>query len=275
MPDSSAIGNALVAKLGADAVLLALCPNGVYEGLAPPGATRFVIVSQILSTDEAEFGRRGFEEHLFLVEARALSSVGDVRAAAVRLDELLEDGTLTVPGYEPVRLHREEFVRGTERDDIDPTIVWKRRGGQYSAHAVAKGPTLVGIYGGAGLANTSSGVSFSLWYDRPLQVLGSPTAPITVTVQSSNHALIPDLTLPLDRVNSPLDAAFTYDGDVTPGRAQLIFTNEPLNFTGCTGVTLTLSEASPRIGWELIRDLDGVPIEHALGAFTKVGTVGS
>src|SRR5262245_59398209 len=44
MADSSDIDNALVAKLGADATLLANMTNGVYLDEGPPGATRLVIV---------------------------------------------------------------------------------------------------------------------------------------------------------------------------------------------------------------------------------------
>jgi len=132
-PDSSAIANALIAKLGADATLLAIVPNGVYEDLAPPGAQRFVIVSQIIATDTAVFHEhRMIEDALYLVEARVLTgSGGDAKAAAARIDVLLEDGTLDVPGYQLRSMYREEFVRGTEVDEIDPSIIWKRRGGRY------------------------------------------------------------------------------------------------------------------------------------------------
>jgi hypothetical protein len=133
MSDSSAIVNGVIAKLGADTALLALVPNGVYEDMGPPAATRFVIVSQILATDTPVFSQgRVIEEALLLVEARVLkASGGDVAAAAARIDALLEDGTLTVAGYQLAALYREEFVRGTEVDEVDPTIVWRRRGGRY------------------------------------------------------------------------------------------------------------------------------------------------
>lgn len=132
-PDSSAILNAVIAKLGADATLLGLLPNGIYEDLGPPAAQRFAIVSQILATDTAVLHQgRVREEALLLIEARVLASTGgDVRAAAVRIDELLEDQPLTVPGFQVAACYREEFVRGTEVDDVDPSIVWKRRGGRY------------------------------------------------------------------------------------------------------------------------------------------------
>lgn len=132
MPDSSLIDNALIAKLGADATLLGYCPNGVYWDEAPPGATRFVIVSFITEIDEAQFGGRAYEDALYLVKAVMLSTAGgNIQAAAARIDALLEDGTLTVSGYSHMVMHRESRIRITEVDDEDPSIRWFHRGGQY------------------------------------------------------------------------------------------------------------------------------------------------
>jgi len=132
MPDSSAIDNALIAKLGADATLLAICTNGVYWDEAPPGMTKFVIVSMVDELDEAQFGGRAYEDGLYLVKAVALSTAGaNIQAAAARIDALLEDSTLTVSGYSHMVMHRESRVRLTEVDDIDPSIRWLHRGGMY------------------------------------------------------------------------------------------------------------------------------------------------
>jgi hypothetical protein len=133
MADSSDIDNALVAKLGADATLLALVPNGVYIDEAPAGATRFVIVSLVDEADVGRFGGRAIEDALYQVEARMLSTVAgaNVKAAAARIDALLEQGTLTVSGYSLMALFRESRIRLTEVDAADPTIRWYRRGGNY------------------------------------------------------------------------------------------------------------------------------------------------
>lgn len=133
MPDSSDIDNALVAKLGADATLLALVPNGIYVDEAPAGSTRFVIVSLVDEHDEQQFGGRAYEDALFLVEARMLSTVAgaNIKAAAARIDALLDHGTLTVAGYSLMTLHRESRIRLTEPDDADSSIRWYRRGGEY------------------------------------------------------------------------------------------------------------------------------------------------
>lgn len=132
MPDSSAIDNALMAKLGADAALLAICINGVYWEEAPPKSTRFVIVSMIDEVDEPQFGGRAYEDALYLVKAVTLSTEGaNIQAAADRINTLLEDQTLTVSGYTHMVMHREGRVRITEVDELDPSIRWYHRGGQY------------------------------------------------------------------------------------------------------------------------------------------------
>jgi hypothetical protein len=132
MADSSDIDNALVTKLAADATLLALCPNGVYVDEAPPGSTRFVIVSLVDENDEGIFGARAVEDALYQVEAQMLSTAGgNIKSAAARIDALLEQGTLTVAGYSVMALFRESRIRLTEVDAVDNSIRWLRRGGNY------------------------------------------------------------------------------------------------------------------------------------------------
>jgi hypothetical protein len=131
--DTSDIAAALMAKLGSDTQLLALCPNGVYWDEAPPGCTRFVIVALLAAVDVGVFGKRAIEEGVYLVEARMLSTVAGAnpKAAAARIDALLEDQPLTVAGYSWMTMHREEPTRMTEVDALDPSIRWFRRGGRY------------------------------------------------------------------------------------------------------------------------------------------------
>lgn len=137
MPDSSDVDNALVAKLGADATLLALMPNGVYFDEGPPNATRLVIVSLVDEHDEPQFGGRAFEDALYLVKAVALSKPSAplpsnvMKDAAARIDALLENGTLTVPGYGLMTMQRDSRIRSTEVDEIDSSIRWQHRGGRY------------------------------------------------------------------------------------------------------------------------------------------------
>ena len=138
--DSSDIDAALVTKLGSDAALLALCPNGVYVDEAPQGMTKFVIVSLVDESDEAVFGGRAIEDALYLVEARMQSTAGgNIKAAAARIDALLEDQPLLAPGspasnvagYVWMTTYRESRVRQTEVDAVDPSFRWYRRGGNY------------------------------------------------------------------------------------------------------------------------------------------------
>jgi len=136
MADSSDIDNALIAKLGGDATLLALCPDNVYWDVAPPNATRFVIVSLVSATDTTVFDTRpAWEEPIYEVKAVMLKSAnGDIKAAAARIHELLQDQPLTVAGYTCMTVHRNEDdprIRYTERADNDPSILWFHRGGNY------------------------------------------------------------------------------------------------------------------------------------------------
>lgn len=133
MSDSSDVDNALLAKLGADSTLLALMPNGVYWDEAPPKMTQFVIVSLVDHHDEPMFGGRALEDALYLVKAVELSTVAvkNIKAAAARIDALLDDGTLDPAGYGLMVMQREARIRITEVDGQDPTIRWQHRGGHY------------------------------------------------------------------------------------------------------------------------------------------------
>jgi hypothetical protein len=133
-PDSSDIDSALVAKLQADATLMALMPGGVWIDEGPASLTQFVIVSLVDEADDPVFGKRAIEDALYLVEAREkkpLTGSGNIKAAAARIDALLEDQVLTVAGYAHMALHREARIRLTEVDETDSSIRWWRRGGHY------------------------------------------------------------------------------------------------------------------------------------------------
>lgn len=134
-PDTSAIQSALLSLLGSDPELLALMPNGVYWGLPPPNSTRFVIVSLIDGVDDRRFEGRSHEDGLYLVKAVGLSKAGqpppDLRGAAHRIDELLEGATLTAAGYTTMAVQREQPIRTEELDELDPSVRWLHRGGQY------------------------------------------------------------------------------------------------------------------------------------------------
>ena len=137
-PDSSAIDNALVAKLLGDAALMALMPDGVFIDEAGQDSRRFVIVSLVVAFDEPMFGGRAYEEATYLVKAVALStSGGDVRAAAARIDALLDGGTLAAAGYTLMHMRRSERIRSTEVDEVDRSVRWQHRGGRYEVFVSA------------------------------------------------------------------------------------------------------------------------------------------
>jgi hypothetical protein len=133
VPDSSDVDNALVAKLLADATLATLMPGGVFMDEAPAGAEQFVIVSLVDAHDDPMFRGCAAEDMLYLVKAVELSTVAvkNSKAAAARIQVLLEQGTLTPTGYSLMTMRRESRVRYTEVDDKDASIRWQHRGGRY------------------------------------------------------------------------------------------------------------------------------------------------
>lgn len=132
MPDSNLIDTALVAHLEGDAALSALLTDGFYWDEAPESATRFCLVSFVDESDGQAFGRRAFEDALYLVRAVIQDATDDdIAAASLRIDQLLEGATLTVVGYQTMAIFREKRLRTVERDDVNTKIRWHVRGGQY------------------------------------------------------------------------------------------------------------------------------------------------
>ncbi len=270
-PDSSAIVNAVIAKLGADPVLLALVPNGVYEDLAPPNAQRFVVVSQMLAMDTAVMHQgRVIEDALLLVEARVLKSsggdVGAAAAAAARIDTLLEDQALSVPLYRVTACYREEFVRGTEVDEIDPSIVWKRRGGRYRVRVyrelMASAVAAVSFYPSS--AEQFGKLDVGIWFDGPLMVHHTPGDPwpaVYLEAVSSDLAVSPNWLLSLN----PDISDYNVTDPTAPGRAVIRFVFAT-DMQAWAGVTFTCSNASQRVNWDLILNAEtGEPVVDSLG----------
>lgn len=137
MSNSSDIDNGLVAKLAADATLLALMPNGVYFGEAPPGSEAWVSVQIFEAHDEPVYAdnEQGFEDILYLVMAVARENT-NMYAAAARIHTLLHNQTITVTGYSAVTASREDRHRPKPfPDDDDLSINWFQRGGFYRIQA--------------------------------------------------------------------------------------------------------------------------------------------
>lgn len=133
MPDSGDVDAALSAKLLADGALAALTPDGVWFDAAKKGALKFVLISLINEDDEQMFGGRAFEDGLYLVKAvMQETSTANAKAAAARIDALLDGGTLTVAGYTLMRMQRMNRVRLTEVDETNADLRWQHRGGHYA-----------------------------------------------------------------------------------------------------------------------------------------------
>jgi hypothetical protein len=131
--DSSEVDSALIAILSSDATLMALMPGGVAWEVATAGTTKFVLVSQIEHGDTYELpGPIAWERFLYLVKAVAQGSSGtDVRPAAARIHELLQDAPLVPTGYHPrMVLQRTDRIRYTEVDEVTDER-WQHRGGHY------------------------------------------------------------------------------------------------------------------------------------------------
>lgn len=137
LSDSSDIDTAVIQKLSADTTLLQLMPNNVHWDEAPKGSTQFVIVSLVNADDVPGFGGRAIEDVLYLVKAVELTTVPTphIKAAAKRIDALLDGATLTITGYGCMVVRRDSRVRYLEVDERDSTIRWQHRGGRYQVMA--------------------------------------------------------------------------------------------------------------------------------------------
>ncbi len=130
--DSSDVDAAIIAKLVGDATLMAILTDGVWVDVAASGKTRHCVVSQVAHHDEYVFDGRVVETFLYLIKAVIQTTSGaDPKAAAARIDVLLQDVPLTMTGYGHLLTRREERVRYTEVDEANPDLRWSHRGGRY------------------------------------------------------------------------------------------------------------------------------------------------
>jgi len=141
VPDSSAVDTAVITHLASDATLATLLPGGVHFGLAPQGQTAFALVTIDETADVAVFAetpaeRRAIEVITYAVAAVVqTSAMGPATAAAARIDALLEDQPLTVPGYGWLSTVRVERIRDPgELDPSDKSIRGQHHGGRYRVH---------------------------------------------------------------------------------------------------------------------------------------------
>jgi len=133
MSDSSAVDEAIIQLLAADAELTTRCPDGVHYDVAPPGSKRFVIVSLLMHVDEYLFNEEAWELFTYQVQCIELETSGasNSRAAAARIHALLQDAySLAIDGYGVMKIKRIERIRTTDADAATDTR-WLHRGGRY------------------------------------------------------------------------------------------------------------------------------------------------
>jgi len=146
-PNSGAIDSALLARLQGDATLAGLMPDGVYFNVAAPGRTRFVLVGIFDAIDEGIFRQRGYENTLYFVKAVGLSratTIGTMKQAAHRIDELLELQPLTIADYSFMDCVREERLADTVPDPVDLSLFWFHFGGHYRVKVAWPDPVTTG-----------------------------------------------------------------------------------------------------------------------------------
>ena len=120
-------------KLRTDPQLKAILPDGVWWDSGDEKSKRFVVCSLVDHVDIPVFGGRAQEDYLFLVKAVMLNSAGgSVKAAAARIDALLNDQPLDIGGgFNFMAMFRERRIRITESDSENSAIRWLHRGGHY------------------------------------------------------------------------------------------------------------------------------------------------
>lgn len=141
MADPSEIDAAVVTKLEASSALMALFTDGVYFDVAPPEATKFVVVSLVISEDTDVMGEAdaGIQTNLYLVKAVEKSPDGsDVKTGAQLIHAALQQQALTIAGYSHMSTLRQERVRYQEVDD-NTDERWQHRGGRYEVMASSNG----------------------------------------------------------------------------------------------------------------------------------------
>jgi hypothetical protein len=131
MAGGTALDQALVALLDGDATLKALLPDGVHFDVAPPNAIRCVVLSLVDHLDVYVFDEVSHEQAGYAVVAVTQDTSGDTaEAAADQIHALLQDGALTVDGFELMRLKRRGRLRRTVPDENSDQR-WQQRGGTY------------------------------------------------------------------------------------------------------------------------------------------------
>lgn len=134
MADTGLVDAAVMEVLANDAALMALCPDGVYWGLRPEGATAFVLVALFDHDEEPGLDSRTlYEQTTYLVKAVIMARTRTpTRQAAARIHELLHGVILdlSTAGSVAMALQRVDRVAYPELDTANKAV-WHHGGGQY------------------------------------------------------------------------------------------------------------------------------------------------
>jgi hypothetical protein len=114
----SAIDQALVSRLSADAALTTAAPGGVWWELAPQdAAVPYVVITLAEDVDEQIFRGTAYQATQYAIEAMDDSpSSSGVMTAYDRIHALLQDPTLTITGYTLLKCIRRRRYRSVIED---------------------------------------------------------------------------------------------------------------------------------------------------------------
>jgi hypothetical protein len=133
----------LLAKLQADAALVALVPDGIYFGEAKTAALKFCQVAQIHQDNDDMFEAVAFESILYQIKV-VIQNTSAVPAidAAKRIEAVmraLTPASFTPANYRLMSVQRTMRIRYTERDKANADLIWQHHGAQYDVRMVPTG----------------------------------------------------------------------------------------------------------------------------------------
>jgi hypothetical protein len=114
----SAIDQAIVGRLSADAALTAAAPGGVWWELAPQdAATPYVVITLAEDIDEQVFRGTAYEVTQYAIEAMDDNPSADgVAAAYDRIHALMQDPVFAISGYTLLKCLRRRRYRSVIED---------------------------------------------------------------------------------------------------------------------------------------------------------------
>jgi len=126
---------ALLAKLQADAQLVAIATDGIWFGETKATALKWVQVTQIDHGDEQMFETVAYETVLYQIVAiiQNTSAVPAINAG-VRIHAVLTGltrTTFTPANYVLMEVRRTTRIRYNERDKSNADLIWQHDGAQY------------------------------------------------------------------------------------------------------------------------------------------------